>query len=208
MDILNNQFTLEYYFREQNLNLDVFEFMNNNNVKYNYICFHNDMRDHSHTLITSNIKRDVNNGYRIIEILSCEISDNLVISDGGKTMVVYDNIIIKISGILATYDILTRLNIKINVCGNENTKEYMSLNRHYYDKDNDISKILVLSGLNNFRILSVIDCERVHFDNVSSPITIEELKKINLSIFPNLKEIYLYPCKLTREYIENIIVYG
>ena len=109
MDTLNNQFTLEYYFHEQKLDRDVFEFMNNNNIKTNYICFHNEMRNYSHILITSNIKRDVNNGYRIIEMLNCEISENMVISNDVNTMIVYNNIIIKISNILTIEDIFTSI---------------------------------------------------------------------------------------------------
>jgi hypothetical protein len=180
-DILNNQFTLRYYFQEQNLNDNIFDYMENNNIKNNYVCFFDTIDNTNHFLVTTDIVRDPNNGYRLIKIVfKQEIGENRILQayDIWKNIIEIDNVTLYVSNKLDLLIIEKMLNVYCshlpkgidgtafygNVYGSYLSKEiyttafygntFYSINK--YSKDTDNMKLTESFGIPSFRLLSVL----------------------------------------------------
>jgi hypothetical protein len=103
IDYLNFQFTFKYYLYKNNIDHTVCDYLENNNMKGNYICFYSEIINDAHYLVTTKLDRDTNNGYRIITIVKnneCIASNNFTLSSIENLVVHYDNYIISISNML------------------------------------------------------------------------------------------------------------
>jgi hypothetical protein len=117
-DYLNYQFTFEYYLYEKELNRQVLDFMSNNNLRTNYICFFDTIRDDKHIIITTDLKKDPENGYRIIQVYFNQMFDeNKVFTSQCNIIhhkISYNNMIITISNKLDILTVEELVNININ----------------------------------------------------------------------------------------------
>lgn len=64
VDVFNNQFTLLYYLKKNNIDMSIIEFLKNNNIYLNDIGFIHDYSNGQHIIITTNM----DNIYKIITI--------------------------------------------------------------------------------------------------------------------------------------------
>jgi hypothetical protein len=179
IDFLNFQFTFKYYLYKNNLDQSVCDYLENNSIKNNYVCFHDEIKDNVHYLVTTKLDRDAENGYKIITILinNDDILENrIVYNSDWKFVVYYNNYIIRISNMLELGEIEKFINFNSDSIKNKKMKilpyidkssNQMYLNTVYLQNKNiNIDKILYLCTSN-------LDL---------------------LSIFPNIKEInYIYP---------------
>lgn len=107
-DILNNQFSLYYYFIEKNINADIIDFVKENGLDINYIGF----AFSSNSIVTTNIKRRHDNGYRLITIKQEETENKILdnrkysINSFIQIRVQYNNTVIEISKQYDSIDLL------------------------------------------------------------------------------------------------------
>lgn len=102
LDILNNQFSIDYYLK-QNFENDAVTFAKENMININYVGFISLKIQNMHYIITTSIKRDPDSGYRLITIkyASSEnsVTDNRKYNSSSfiQFNINYDNINITIS---------------------------------------------------------------------------------------------------------------
>jgi hypothetical protein len=97
-ETFNNQFRLYHYI--SNLNINIIQYFENNNIDLNYYCFFVKIIDNAHHIITSDITKRKDNGYKLIIIEESEKDgDNYINQLPAQLVINFENIFIKISSI-------------------------------------------------------------------------------------------------------------
>jgi hypothetical protein len=151
-DSLNNQFKLCSYIAKLNINL--LQYLENNNININYYCFFSKIIDNIHYIVTSQTTKRRLNGYRLITIQDAEKDNNIFEFNDGLD-IIYENINIKITSIIDDVSqISNKLGIIIlNFTGQQVNDETFDCFK-YYDKNILESKIIKITHVNDMIILN------------------------------------------------------
>jgi hypothetical protein len=94
-DSFEHQFSFYYYLAQ--INDTIISFLNNNNLDLNYVCFAKFDKEGVTNIITTDIVRRLDNGYRLITIENCDSEKNYVSQVYDSFVIFYENIKILIS---------------------------------------------------------------------------------------------------------------
>lgn len=154
-DNLNNQFTLKYYLEKTFNNSNIIDYCANNKLDIDYIGFIYYEKESTHYIITTNIERRLDNGYRLISIQQTDNEDiiidnrqhniNLNINLKSMLIICYNNIKIQITEKYESLDnIYNYLSEKaINKCNIFGTyaENYQANIRYLIDTSNKVETL-------------------------------------------------------------------
>jgi hypothetical protein len=167
-------FTLEYYLREQKLDHNIINYMDNHNIKSNYVCFFDIIKGNNHFLIATN-----NGEHRLITITNTKETDNHI----STQTIIHNGLKLVISNPMSLMKIekLVNLNIIDTMIYSE---KYGDL--FFSDQIDDFINYEIFH-IYNLRTLSVLtNCKVAHLVNDNAIIN-----KCNIAIiFPNLVKLY------------------
>jgi hypothetical protein len=94
-DSFKYQFSFYSYLAK--INSDIIIFIENNNYDFNFVCFAKFKKDGKRYVLTTDIKRRVDNGYRVITIENMECGENRVVDgiieyEGWKIIITEKNV--------------------------------------------------------------------------------------------------------------------
>jgi hypothetical protein len=159
-DSLNNQFKLYNYIMK--LNIDLLQYLENNNININYYCFFSKIIDNIHYIVTSQTTKRRFNGYRLITIQDVE-KDNNIFEFNDSLDIIFENINIKVTSIIDdASQISNKLGIIIlNFTGQLVNDETIDCFK-YYDKNILESKIIKIIKITNVKDLITLN----NFENL------------------------------------------
>lgn len=149
-DNLNNQFTLKYYL-DKTFTSHIIDYGANNNLDINYIGFIYYVQESIHYIITTNIERKDDNGYRIIIIQKTDCEDSIIdnrqynINTNIELIIYYNNVKLQITEQYKTldkiYDYLNEKSItKYNIFGTY-LENYGANLRYLIDTSNNVETL-------------------------------------------------------------------
>jgi hypothetical protein len=182
-DSLDNQFKLYNYITK--LNIDLLQYLENNNININYYCFFSKIIDNIHYIVTSQTTKRKLNGYRLITIQDVE-KDNNIFEFNDSLDIIFENINIKITSIIDdASQISNKLGIIItNFTSQLVNDETIDCSKHY-DKNILESKIMKITNvvdliiLNNFENLKKLTFGFYYNQIISANVLPDSLKTIS-----------------------------
>jgi hypothetical protein len=159
-DSLNNQFKFYNYISKLNINL--IQYLDNNNIDINYYCFFSKIIGNKHYIITSQTTKRTLNGYRLITIQDTENCNN-IFEYNDSVNIIFENIFIKVTSIIddisnisKTLDIMitTFMESETNGCYIFDSQEYCN-----NILENSVCKMVCsenLNIINNFSNLKIL----------------------------------------------------
>jgi hypothetical protein len=179
-DSLNNQFKLYNYIAKLNINL--LQYLENNNINIDYYCFFSKIIDNIHYIVTSQTTKRRFNGYRLITIQDVE-KDNNIFEFNDSLDIIFENINIKVTSIIDdASQISNKLGIIIlNFTGQLVNDETIDCFK-YYDKNILESKIIKIIKITNVKDLITLN----NFENLKELTFGNNYNQaIDVNILPN-----------------------
>lgn len=202
MDTLNNQFLVKDKIKNI-CGQDMIDFINENHLYIDYIGFYYD----KDLIITTNIKRDLNNGYREIRITKND-NDITNITDFRRfgnscleLLIQYKNYEIKIYKKYDTLNFQLDYNNQLYTSQQKLIEGLNIMDLDFkYDKDYDFSNCNKICNALNVDILKIINVTQVEFKNVCN-IDIRNIPSIkivkgcngSILLSDQVEELYLGP---------------
>jgi hypothetical protein len=170
VDDENYAYTLEYYLYEQGFDPNILEFMSNNNIQTNYVCFFDIIRSNIHYLVVKS--KDC---YQVISVLAVVASDNHIVNISDNVNIYYGECKISIFPNMS----LEEAEKCIGVTEDDVIQYQTKWGNHKYDLE------ALLLEADTLRILSMPNlCQVLH---CHQPI---DISKFNMSkVFPVLSRI-------------------
>jgi hypothetical protein len=218
-DSLNNQFKL--YNHIAKLNIELLQYLENNNININYYCFFLKVIDNKHYIITSQTTKRVLNGYRLITIQDTD-KDNNIFAYNDSVNIIFENIHINVTSIIDDVSCISKnLGIVIKSFKGKSVKnETIDCSKHY-DKNILESKIIKITNvvdliiLNNFENLKELTFGLYHNQIISAnvlPNSLQTLtfggwydKTIDVNVLPNSLQTLTFGCNYNQTIGVNVL---
>jgi hypothetical protein len=188
-------YTFEYYLHEQELDYTVLDYAQNNGIEFgSLICFFDVIKDNVHYIVTTDEKKS----HKLISIFKFSSVNNLILNN-----IIYYN-----SYKFTIYDNMSLLDIENLIgifCDDKIVQTHVNKRNPFRDginlqwQDYNFKYREYTFYIRNLRILSVLtNCAHVEcadFKN-SQAIELNVAKLDMVKLFPNLKTITNYNCKI------------
>jgi hypothetical protein len=188
-DSLNNQFKLCNYIAK--LNIELLQYLENNNININYYCFFSKIIDNKHYIITSQTTGRALNGYRLITIQDIN-KDNNIFAYNDSINIIFENIHINVTSVIDDVsDVFKNLSIVIKNFNSKSVKNETIDCLKYYDKNILESKIIKITNvddliiLNNFENLKELTFDFYYNQIISANVLPNSLQALTFNYYYN-----------------------